>query len=60
MHSEFCALQEDVAERLNSYKKQGKRIIAVGTTSVRTLESFSEENGVIQSGTKETNIFIYP
>jgi S-adenosylmethionine:tRNA ribosyltransferase-isomerase len=60
MHSEFCEIQEDVAKRLNEYKKQGKRIIAVGTTSVRTLESFSQENGELSSGSKETNIFIYP
>jgi S-adenosylmethionine:tRNA ribosyltransferase-isomerase len=60
MHSEFCEIQEDVAKRLNTYKKQGKRIIAVGTTSVRTLESFAQENGELSSGTKETTIFIYP
>jgi len=60
MHEEFCEIQADVAKRLNEYKKQGKRIIAVGTTSVRTLESFAEENKTIQSGQKETNIFIYP
>lgn len=60
MHEEFCEIQADVAKRLNEYKKQGKRIIAVGTTSVRTLESFAKENKTIQSGQKETNIFIYP
>ncbi|NUJ98307.1 tRNA preQ1(34) S-adenosylmethionine ribosyltransferase-isomerase QueA [Candidatus Gracilibacteria bacterium] len=60
MHSEFCEIQETVAKRLNEYKKQGKRIIAVGTTSVRTLESFAGENGEIQAGKKETTIFIYP
>lgn len=60
MHSEFCEIQKDVAKRLNGYKKQGKRIIAVGTTSVRTLESFAQENGKLNSGNKETNIFIYP
>ncbi len=60
MHSEFCEIQPDVAKRLNEYKKQGKRIIAVGTTSVRTLESFAQENGELGTGNKETNIFIYP
>lgn len=60
MHSEFCEIQEAVAKRLNEYKKQGKRIIAVGTTSVRTLESFAQKNGELSSGNKETNIFIYP
>lgn len=60
MHSEYIEIEKDVAERLNQYKKQGKRIIAVGTTSIRTLESFSDENGVLHHGNKETSIFIYP
>lgn len=60
MHSEFCSVSQETAERLNIYKKQGKRIIAVGTTSVRTLESFSDENGNLGFWEKETNIFIYP
>lgn len=60
MHSERIVVKEDVAKRLNEYKKQGKRIIAVGTTSVRTLESACDENGNIVPVNKETNIFIYP
>jgi len=60
MHSEKIVVSEEVAKRLNEYKKQGKRIIAVGTTSVRTLESATNESGVIESCSKETNIFIYP
>ncbi|MBQ7466759.1 MAG: tRNA preQ1(34) S-adenosylmethionine ribosyltransferase-isomerase QueA [Clostridia bacterium] len=60
MHSEKIVVREDVAKRLNEYKAQGKRIIAVGTTSVRTLESATDENGVIHPVNKETNIFIYP
>ncbi len=60
MHYEYIQIEKQVAQRLNQYKQQWKRIIAVGTTSVRTLESFCEENGKLQSGEKETNIFIYP
>lgn len=44
MHHEYIELEETVAKRLNSYKKQGKNIIAVGTTSVRVLESFASES----------------
>jgi len=44
MHSEYIELEETTAQRLNDYKKAGKRIIAVGTTSIRVLESFSDEN----------------
>jgi len=60
MHSEYIELENDVANRLNEYKKQWKRIIAVWTTSIRVLESFSDENWTIHSGNKDTNIFIYP
>lgn len=60
MHSEFCSISNDTAHRLNAAKKSGKRIIAVWTTSVRTLESFASESGNIQSWEKETDIFIYP
>jgi S-adenosylmethionine:tRNA ribosyltransferase-isomerase len=60
MHSEFIEIEPEVAHRLNTYKTEGKRIIAVGTTSVRTLESFTNTNGVVESGKKETSIFIYP
>ncbi|MBQ3158623.1 MAG: tRNA preQ1(34) S-adenosylmethionine ribosyltransferase-isomerase QueA [Clostridia bacterium] len=60
MHSEEIVVTEDVAKRLNEYKKQGKRIIAVGTTSVRTLESATNEKGEIEAVKKSTNIFIYP
>jgi S-adenosylmethionine:tRNA ribosyltransferase-isomerase len=47
MHSEYIEIEREVACRLNEYKKNGKRIIAIGTTSVRTLESFADENGVL-------------
>lgn len=60
MHSEYAEIKQEVAQRLNEYKKSWKRIIAVWTTSVRTLESFSNENWVLSYWNKETSIFIYP
>ena len=59
MHSEFCRITEDTAEKINKAKSQGRRIVAVGTTSIRTLESFAK-NGRIKPGAHWTNIFIYP
>jgi len=60
MHSEEIVVAKDVAERLNKAKAAGKRIIAVGTTTVRTLEAAADKKGHIQPCQKETNIFIYP
>ncbi len=60
MHSEYCTVPEDTAERVNKAKNNGNKIIAVGTTSCRTLESFSDDDGVLHSGSKWTDIFIYP
>ncbi len=60
MHSEEIVVSSEVAERLNKAKSEGKRIIAVGTTTVRTLESASDKKGHIVPCEKETNIFIYP
>lgn len=60
MHSEEIVVTPEVAERLNRAKQAGKRIIAVGTTTVRTLESASDDKGHIEPCQKETNIFIYP
>ncbi|MBP3631074.1 MAG: tRNA preQ1(34) S-adenosylmethionine ribosyltransferase-isomerase QueA [Clostridia bacterium] len=60
MHSEEYYVDSDTAERLNKAKQDGKRIIAVGTTSVRTLESVSDDNGTIKAGSGTTSIFIYP
>ena len=60
MHSEYIELKEDVANRLNEYKKAWKRIIAVWTTSIRVLESFSDEKWILKHGSKDTDIFIYP
>ena len=59
-HEEFNTVPYDVAEKINSAKKEGRPILAVGTTSVRTLESASDENGIVHGGTRSTNIFMYP
>jgi S-adenosylmethionine:tRNA ribosyltransferase-isomerase len=60
LHSEYFELNSDVAARLNSYKKSGRRIIAVGTTTTRVLESCSSPSGYLTSQTGETDIFIKP
>lgn len=60
MHSEFIELQKDVADRLNKYKSEWKNIIAVWTTSVRVLESFSDVNWILKYWNMQTSIFIYP
>ena len=60
MHSEEIVVSTEVAERLNKAKADGKRIIAVGTTTVRTLESAADRKGHVEPCQKETNIFIYP
>jgi len=60
LHSEFYEIQPLVAKRLNQAKQNGKRIVAVGTTTVRTLESALNVKNQIQSGKNFTNIFIYP
>lgn len=60
MHHEYIELEEAVAKRLNTYKKQGKNIIAVGTTSVRVLESFASDSWELAFWAKDTSIFIYP
>lgn len=60
MHSEFCIVPPETAEKVNRTKANGGRIIAVGTTSSRTLESFTDEKGVLQATSGWTNIFIYP
>ena len=60
MHSEHISISKETADMLNNAKKQGKRIIAVGTTSVRTLESMADDNGLLHAGSKDTAIFIYP
>ena len=60
MHSEFYSVSESAADMINSARKEGKRIIAVGTTSVRVLESCSDDDGTVRAGSGETSIFIYP
>ena len=60
MHSEFCIIPEETAAAVTEAKMQGRRVIAVGTTSCRTLESFSEADGTLKAGSSWTNIFIYP
>ena len=59
MHSEHCQIAQEVAAKINQAKSDGRRIIAVGTTTTRTLESFAE-NGHLKSGSHWTNIFLYP
>ena len=60
MHSEFFTVTEDAAEKINDCRKRGGRIIAVGTTSCRVLESASDDNGFLHAMQDDTSIFIYP
>ncbi|MBQ6603867.1 MAG: tRNA preQ1(34) S-adenosylmethionine ribosyltransferase-isomerase QueA [Eubacterium sp.] len=60
MHSEFYIVEEEQAEIINRAKAAGGRIICVGTTSCRTLESASDEEGILHAGSADTSIFIYP
>lgn len=60
MHEEYYEMSEEVANLLNQTRKNGKRIIAVGTTSTRTLETIADENGMFKKQSGLTKIFIYP
>lgn len=60
MHSEFYVVEEDQAKLINDTKKNGGRVISVGTTSCRTLESATDENEILQAKSGWTEIFIYP
>ncbi|MDS0524424.1 tRNA preQ1(34) S-adenosylmethionine ribosyltransferase-isomerase QueA [Clostridium sp. SHJSY1] len=60
MHSEFYTLSKETAEIINETKKRGNRVISVGTTSTRTLETIGDENGFVKEQSGWTNIFIYP
>ena len=60
MHSEFCMISRETAGVINETKKNGGRIICVGTTSCRTVESFAAEDGTMSERSGWTNIFIYP
>lgn len=60
MHSEFYIVEPEQAELINRVKKEGGKIVAVGTTSCRTLESATDESGILKAGSGWTEIFIYP
>ena len=60
MHSELCMIGKETAETLNETKRSGGRVICVGTTSCRTLESLVNEDGTFEEKSKWTEIFIYP
>ena len=60
MHSEHFYIKQEDADKINRAKKAGKRVIAVGTTSCRVLESIADENGMVEATEKDTSIFIYP
>ena len=60
MHSEFYRVEEKAADTINLAKREGRRIIAVGTTSVRTLESVADERGFVHPCSGNTEIFLYP
>lgn len=60
MHSEHYQIEKQEAEKINQAKKNGGRIVCVGTTSCRTVESAADENGFVKAGSGDTDIFIYP
>ena len=60
MHSEFYVVEEEEAKKVNDAKKNGGRVICVGTTSCRTVESATGEDGILKAGSGWTDIFIYP
>ena len=60
MHSEFCMISAETAELINRTKREGGRVICVGTTSCRTIESWAAEDGTLKETSGWTNIFIYP
>ena len=60
MHSEFCQISQETADIINETKRNGGRVICVGTTSCRTVESFAAEDGTMSERSGWTNIFIYP
>lgn len=60
MHEEIFTVPKETADKINQAKKEGRPILAVGTTSVRTLESASDEDGFVKAGTNSTCIFMYP
>ena len=60
MHSEYCMISAETAETINRTKREGGRVICVGTTSCRTIESWAAEDGTLKECAGWTNIFIYP
>ena len=60
MHSEHFYIKQEDVEKINNAKKEGRRVIAVGTTSCRVLESIADENGQVKMVESYTEIFIYP
>lgn len=60
MHSEYCVIPQETADTVNETKRAGGRVICVGTTSCRTIESWSGEDGTLKASAGWTNIFIYP
>lgn len=60
MHSEYCVIPQETADLINATKQNGGRVICVGTTSCRTLESWAEEDGTMKASAGWTDIFIYP
>ena len=60
MHTEFCSVSEESARIINERRRAGGRLICVGTTSCRTVESMADEDGTVQAKSGETGIFIYP
>lgn len=60
MHSEYYEISQEAAARINAAKERGGRVVCVGTTSARTLESAADENGRLTAGSGNTEIFIYP
>ena len=60
MHSEHFYIKQEDADKINKAKREGHRVIAVGTTSCRVLESIADENGMVEATERDTSIFIYP
>ena len=60
MHSEYCVIPQETADLINETKRRGGRVICVGTTSCRTIESWAGEDGTMRASAGWTNIFIYP
>ena len=60
MHTEWYNVSPETADLINRTKREGHRVICVGTTACRTVESAADEEGVVRAGAEETSIFIYP